>query len=169
MYELNTTTFEQKAREIRLLILDIDGILTDGKLYFTHDGREVKIFHVHDGLGLKMVRQRMPIAIISGRDSEPVRQRMAELGIQHVYLNIEHKIQIYEKLLMEFNLTDAQVAYMGDDLPDLPILLRAGLGITVPNAVESVKQKVHWITTRTGGNGAVREVCDQLLQAQATS
>lgn len=158
-----------RAKKIKLLILDIDGVCTDGKLYFNEQGETLKVFHVHDGLGMKLLQKSgVIIAVISARNSAAVNYRLQSLGITQVYQGQENKLIAFEKILQELQLTEDDVAYLGDDLPDLPIIRRVGLGMCVANANQHVKQHAHHITTQSGGNGAVREVCELIMQAQNT-
>lgn len=160
-------SLSHKAREIRAFFLDVDGVLTDGSFYLTPQGDELKRFHTHDGLGLQRLQQQgILVAIISGRHSETVAHRMRELKIQHVFQGITTKLTAYEALLQQFKLSDQAVAYMGDDLPDLPVLTRVGFSIAPANAVLPVRQKVDWVTNREGGNAAVREACEFILFAK---
>lgn len=157
----------QKAKHIKALFLDVDGVLTDGSFWLTPRGEELKQFHTQDGVGLKALQQLgITIAILSGRDSETVTHRMRELNIQHVYQGLEAKLPTYEQLRDQLQLQDHEIAYMGDDLPDLPVLTQVGLSIAPANATQPVQAKVDWVTQRTGGAAAVREVCDLLLQAR---
>lgn len=157
----------ENAAKIRCLILDVDGVLTDGRLYFNEQGEVVKVFHAQDGLGIKLLQQAgITVAIISGRNSPIVQKRAEELAIAHIYQGQENKLPALEQLMMKLGLTDEQFAYVGDDLPDLPLIQRVGLGIAVANAVAAVKKHALWQTQRSGGDGAVREVCDFLLEAQ---
>lgn len=157
----------EKAKNIQLLILDVDGILTTGALYYGNAGFEMRGFHIHDGLGIKLLQQTgVKIAIISGKNSEAVTRRMQELNINHVYLGHEDKLPVYHDLKKKLNLDDSQIAYMGDDLPDLPLLIHAGLAITVPQAPDIIKQHVDFVTTKKGGKGAVREVCELIMESQ---
>lgn len=158
---------EQRAAKIRLLICDVDGVLTDGRLYFGPEGESLKVFHAHDGVGLKMLsKNHIETALISARDSPMVYLRAQELSINHVYTGVANKIDTFDALLKALNLTDCQVAYIGDDTPDLPLIKRAGLGIAVANAHSSIKEQAVWQTVHKGGRGAVREVCDLILTAQ---
>lgn len=158
-----------RARSIRFLLLDVDGVLTDGSLWFDEQGREVKGFSIYDGLGIRLLREAgVSVGFLSGRRSEVVAHRAKELGVEEVHLGIRDKVSVYEDILLRLGLTDAEVAYVGDDLIDLPILLRVGLSVAVPNAVATVLQKVQWVTKRQGGEGAVREVADVLLKARRT-
>lgn len=157
----------QKAKQIKAAFFDVDGVLTDGKIYFSDNGTEYKAFHSHDGMGIKMLlRAKIEIAIITARRSELVTRRMAELGVKHVYQGQEDKVQTYELLKQELNLQDQDIAYTGDDLNDLGPIRRCGLGIAVANASPLIIQYADWCTTRHGGSGAVREVCEFILSAQ---
>jgi 3-deoxy-D-manno-octulosonate 8-phosphate phosphatase (KDO 8-P phosphatase) len=157
----------ERARHVRLLVLDVDGVLTDGRLHITADGEETKVFHVRDGSGIVAVqRAGIQVAIISGRDSAAVARRAAELGIVHVRQGIGDKGAALDHLLQELQLTPAALACVGDDTPDLPMLERAALAVAVADAHVSVRPAAHWITTAAGGHGAVREVCDLLLHAR---
>jgi 3-deoxy-D-manno-octulosonate 8-phosphate phosphatase (KDO 8-P phosphatase) len=156
-----------RARQVRLLVLDVDGVLTDGRLHITADGEETKVFHVRDGSGIVAVqRAGIQVAIISGRASAAVARRAAELGIQHVRQGISDKGAALDQLLQELQLAPAALACVGDDTPDLPMLQRAALAVVVADAHASVRPAAHWITTAAGGHGAVREVCDLLLHAR---
>lgn len=157
----------EKAKKIKLVIFDVDGVLTDGRLYFDPHGNEMKVFHVHDGFGVRqLLTNGIEVAIISGRESPAVAKRMARLGIQHVYQGQENKVPIFEELLNKLNLDPEQIAYIGDDLLDIPLIKRAGLGMTVPNAYPLVKEYASFQTENAGGYGAAREVCDLILLAQ---
>jgi 3-deoxy-D-manno-octulosonate 8-phosphate phosphatase (KDO 8-P phosphatase) len=161
--------FEEKARAIRLAIFDVDGILTTGQLVYSSNGTEYKSFDVRDGLGMKLLQQSgVQVGIITSRNSQIVTQRMQDLGIQHVYQGFADKIPAYEALKQKLNLTDANIAYIGDDLPDLPLIRRAGLGITVPNAPALLLEHADWVTQANGGNGVAREVSEFIMQAQGT-
>lgn len=158
---------QERAAVIRLLLLDVDGVLTDGRLYFDSNGNEMKAFNTRDGLGIKALqRSGIEVAVITGRESEMVTQRMAELDIQHVYQGRENKLNAFNDLLEVTDLGTEQVCFAGDDWIDLPILVRVGLAVTVADADEYVKDHVHWITQRKGGEGAVREICNLILAAQ---
>ena len=157
----------EKAKKIRLLILDVDGVLTTGALYYGSNGFEMRGFHIHDGMGIKLLMQaNIKVAIISSKQSDAVEKRLQELGITHAYLGQEDKRPAYEDLKTKLQLADDEIAYMGDDLPDLPLLRRAGLAITVPNAPEIIQQNADYITEKKPGKGAVREACEFLLKAQ---
>ena len=157
----------ERAAKIRLLVVDVDGVLTDGKLYFDHAGNELKAFNTRDGLGMKALQRfGIEVAVITGRKSEAVAHRMNQLGIKHVYQGREDKLDAFLDLLRITGLDAQQVCFAGDDWIDLPVLLRAGLAVSVADAEEQVKQQVHWITGRNGGDGAVREICNLILSAQ---
>ena len=158
-----------KAANIRLVIFDVDGVLTDGSLFLGDGGEEYKAFNSRDGHGMKMLqRSAVVIGIITGRTSDVVRHRMASLGIEHVYQGRLDKLPAFEDLISKLGLEPEQVAYVGDDVVDLPILIRAGLAIAVQDAHEMVKQHCHWITPNPGGRRAARDVCELIMQAQGT-
>lgn len=160
-----------RARAVRLLVFDVDGVLTDGRLYLGDDGQEYKAFHSLDGHGMKMLRQSgVDMAIITGRTSQVVLHRCRNLGIDPalVHQGVGDKKAAYETLLAQVGLQPEQVAFMGDDVVDLPVMLRCGLAITVPAAPCEVQQHAHLVTTRAGGMGAVREACEFIMKAQGT-
>jgi len=162
------TTSTESASRVRLLILDVDGVLTDGGLQFDNRGEEYKTFNSLDGHGIRMLLDSaIEVAIITGRQSEIVGHRMNDLGVQHIYQGCRDKLLAFESLLQVIDLEPEQVAYVGDDLPDLPIMQRVGFAIAVNNAHTFVKQNCDWVTTLSGGQGAVREVTDFILQAQS--
>ncbi len=157
----------QRAAQVKLAIFDVDGVLTDGKLCYAEDGRELKSFHVHDGFGLKRLHANgIEVAIITARISHLVSERTAELGIAHVYQGQEDKLACFEHLIHALKLEPSQCSYCGDDLPDLAVMRRVGLAIAVANAHPWIREQSHWHTRHAGGDGAVREVCDILLMAQ---
>jgi 3-deoxy-D-manno-octulosonate 8-phosphate phosphatase (KDO 8-P phosphatase) len=158
----------ERARKIRLLVLDVDGVLTDGRLFISPAGEEFKVFHVRDGSGLVAVqRQGVTVAIISGRDSEAVTRRADELGIRHVRQGVSDKAAELAALMRELGVSPAETACVGDDTPDLPMLKAAGLAIAVADAHPALRPVAHWVTPTRGGRGAVRDVCDLLLSAAA--
>lgn len=158
----------ERAGRIRLLVLDVDGVLTDGRLYLSPTGEELKVFHVRDGSGLVAVqRAGITVAIISGRDSAAVSRRAAELGIRHVRQGVVDKGAELDRLLTELGVEPVETACVGDDTPDLPMLRRVGLAVGVADAHPALLEAAHWITRAPGGRGAVREVCDLLLSARA--
>lgn len=159
----------ERAARIRLLICDVDGVLTDGRLFFTPDGQELKSFHARDGHGIKLLqRTGVETAVISGRHSPAVALRMDSLGVRHVYQGRESKLAPFEELLDLLALTPKQTAFVGDDLLDLPLMRRVGLAVAVSDAHFTITDSSHWTTTNPGGLGAVREVCDLIMHAQNT-
>lgn len=163
-----TKEVEAKAARIKLLILDVDGILTDGRIWWVEGTGWTRAFHVRDGYGMKLLMKAgIEIAIISGGDSKSVRERAAFLGIKHVYLGDENKITAFNKIMADIGLKPDQCAFMGDDLFDMPVLEKVGLAATVSTAVPEVKELAHFITRMPGGMGAVREVCDLIRKAQS--
>ena len=155
------------AKDIKLVIFDVDGVLTDGGIYFTDEGREIKKFNVKDGLGLSwLAKTDITVAIITGRTSSIVANRMKNLGINHVYQGRMNKLETYHNLLDALKLDHTQVAYVGDDVIDLPIMKQCILPIAVADAHDSAKSVAKLITKNKGGHGAGREVCDLLLTAQ---
>jgi len=163
----NKPQIDSLASNIKLLVLDVDGILSDGKLYFTNSGEEIKAFNTMDGLGLKLLMQAgIEVALITGRKSEIVNTRARNLGIRHVFQGSDDKVGILDELVKKLGMDYSSVAYAGDDLPDLACIKKAQLGITVPNGHFLLKESADAVTTREGGQGAVREICDWILQAQ---
>jgi 3-deoxy-D-manno-octulosonate 8-phosphate phosphatase (KDO 8-P phosphatase) len=157
-----------RAREVRLLILDVDGVLTDGSLQFDNRGEEYKTFNSLDGHGIRMLLDNaIEVAVITGRESKIVSHRMSDLGVRHIYQGCRDKLSAFEELLQTTGLKPELAAYVGDDLPDLPIMQRVGLAIAVNNAHAFVKQHCDWVTTLPGGKGAVREVTDLILESQS--
>ena len=158
-----------KAARIRLVIFDVDGVLSDGRLIIGDDGQEYKAFNTKDGHGMKMLRSSgVEIGIITGRTSNVVALRMDGLGIEHLYQGQQDKLPAYEELKTKLGLKDEQVAYMGDDVVDLPILCRVGLAATVADAHPMVKRYAHWQSEYDGGRGAARELCELIMEAQGT-
>ena len=156
-----------RAKAIRLAIFDIDGVFTDDRLYFLADGSEFKTFNTLDGLGIKMlINSGVRTAIISGRSTPTVERRARNLGIQHLYQGREDKLVVLDELLAELKLGYEQAAYLGDDLPDLPVIRRVDLGMAVANADGFVRRHAQGVTQARGGEGAVREFCELILQAQ---
>lgn len=168
MYGFKYSTFDiamVDLTEIKLLVLDVDGVLTDGTLIMNSDGSESKSFNTLDGHGIRMWRRAgLQVAIISGRESEPTRRRAAQLDIEHVFQDCHFKLPVIEELLAKLHLTPEKVAYVGDDLPDVPVIRYVGFGVAVANAVDEVKQHADYVTTRPGGRGAVREVIEHILK-----
>jgi len=166
---LNDLTPELRARaaKVKLLALDVDGILTDGRLWFTSDGKESKAFHVLDGQGMKLLREHeIEVALITARESPVVQARARELGLRHVYQGSRDKFDSLNHLCHALSIKHDQVAYMGDDLPDLPVLKVVGFAAAPANAHPWVRDYAHWHSHAAGGEGAVRELCDIILLAQ---
>jgi 3-deoxy-D-manno-octulosonate 8-phosphate phosphatase (KDO 8-P phosphatase) len=160
---------EAKAQEIKLVIFDVDGVLTDGSLYIGDDGQEYKAFNSRDGHGMKMLQfSGIEIGIITGRTSDVVRHRMQNLGVEHVYQGKQEKLPAFDELKTKLGLQENQIAYVGDDVVDLSIMRRVGLAIAVNDAHPLIKQHAHWLTTSPGGRGAAREVCEMIMEAQGT-
>lgn len=157
----------KKAEQIKLVIFDIDGVLTTGALFIGDDGQEYKAFNSKDGHGLRMLQDGgVEVAILTGRKSNVVAHRAKDLGITRVYQGKRNKLPAYEELLTETGYSHEQIAYVGDDVVDLPVMSKVGLAISVQDAHVFVKQHSHWVTQNNGGCGAGREVCELILQAQ---
>ena len=157
----------QRAAKIKLLIFDVDGVLTNGQIIFGDDGQEYKAFNSRDGHGMKMLHEHgVEIAIITGRTSKVVEHRMANLGITQVFQGQAHKLPAYEKLIKQLAIAPEETAYVGDDVVDLPILTRVGLAVAVADAHSLVAKHAHWQTPSKGGEGAARDVCELILEAQ---
>lgn len=156
-----------RAQKIKLLILDVDGVMTNGEIIFSRDGDAMKVFNPTDGLGLSIAqRAGIRVAIITGRQSDMVRLRAMELKIPDIYQGFIDKLQAFAELQDKYGITAAEIAYVGDDLNDLPVLMRAGLACAPANAVEDVKNRVHYVCRREGGRGAVREIVEMILKVQ---
>lgn len=157
----------KRARRVRCLFLDIDGVLTDGRLYIGADGAEFKTNYVRDGYGIKrLLAHGVDVAVISGRPSEAMRQRLSFLGVKHVVLDREDKLPAYEQIRDRLGLADADCAVMGDDAPDLPVMARAGLALAPADAHACALRAAHWVSRHPGGLGAVRDAADMILTAQ---
>jgi len=155
------------ARTVRLLALDVDGVLTDGRLYYSADGEQLKVFNTLDGHGLKMLQASgVQVAVITGRNSPAMARRIKDLGIDHLYAGREDKLTALQELWQATGLNADQTAYMGDDWPDLPAMRASRLGATVPNACDAVLKQADWCAEREGGLGAVRELCELIMGAQ---
>lgn len=155
---------QQTATQLKLLALDVDGVLTDGRIYYDSAGRELKAFNIRDGLGIKLLqRDGIDVAIITGRQSPMVTRRATELGISQVIQGREDKLSALESLCADNKVTLTECAYMGDDLPDLAAIRAAGLGLTVSDAAQSVRDAADWVASLPGGAGAVREACEMIL------
>jgi 3-deoxy-D-manno-octulosonate 8-phosphate phosphatase (KDO 8-P phosphatase) len=152
-----------------LLVLDVDGVLTDGTLYFSSTGEEIKAFNIQDGLGIKLLQASgVAVAIITGRQSRALELRAENLGVRHLYQSAEDKLTAFGGLLSTLALVPAAAACMGDDLPDVPLMRRCGLAVSVPDAPTIVQCHAHYVTRKAGGRGAVRELCELLMDAHGT-
>ncbi len=164
---LDRQTLLARAARVRLAVFDVDGVLTDGRLFLGESGNEYKAFHVRDGHGLVMLLESgCQIAVITARSSNIVAERMAALGIEYVYQGEQDKGARLTRLIAELGLSAGEVAYVGDDVIDLPAMVRVGLPIAVADAHAEVKQQAAWVTRQPGGQGAAREVCELIMQAQ---
>lgn len=160
-------TIRERAARIRLVIFDIDGVLTNCKLYLAPDGTELKTSNVKDGLGIRLLLDAgIQVAVISGRPSPAYEARLRSLGVEHIVLSTRDKIPAYEQLLSDLGLSDEQVAHMGDDAPDVPLMERVGLALSVADGHATAHNAAHWISQNNGGDGAAREACDLILEAQ---
>lgn len=159
----------ERAKKIKLVVFDVDGVMTDGRLIIGDDGLEYKAFNSQDGLGMKLLKASgVDMAIITGRTSNVVTKRAESTGIGHFYQGVEDKLEAFLDLLQQTGLSPEQCAFMGDDVVDLPPMRRSGLAVTVPAAPPLVKQHAHFVTPREGGRGAVRDLCEFIMRAQGT-
>ncbi|MGW8287305.1 MAG: KdsC family phosphatase [Desulfobulbales bacterium] len=159
-----------KAKGLKLLLLDVDGVLTDGTITYTHEGTEIKSFHTRDGFGIRLLLESgIEVGLITARESEAVKRRVQDLGLKHVFQKTKNKLEVFDQLLKELGLEPTEVGYMGDDWLDLPLLVRVGFAATVADAVPEVLQIAHYVTRRKGGQGAVREVCELILEAKGVN
>ena len=167
---LKSLTAPDRARlaQIKLVLLDVDGVLTDGKITYNGTGEEIKNFSVKDGLGIRLLMDSgITVGIITGRRSGALSARCQNLGIDLLYDGIrKSKIEVFQQILSDLNLSEAETAFVGDDLPDLGVMKRCGLSFTVADAVDEVKYQADFITKCSGGNGAVREICESILHAK---
>lgn len=163
---LHSAPMKERLQKIRCLLMDVDGVLTDGKLHFTSEGQEFKTFDVQDGHGISMaIRAGLLLGLVSGRPSKATEKRAADLGLKIVKQAGVNKMEMVEEIKREHNLRDEEIAFIGDELVDLPVLRRVGFAVAVPNAVDEVKKVAHYTTQRRGGDGAVREVIEMILKA----
>ena len=161
------TSIVHKLADIRLVAFDVDGVFTDGRFYLSDDGIESKTFNTQDGFGIRqLIRWGISVAVISGRQSQAVKRRMAELDVQHVVQGCKDKVAALEGIIEALGISAAECAYVGDDIPDLPLLEYVGVSVAVRNAVVSVRDSCDYTTAASGGYGAVREVCDLLISAR---
>ncbi len=159
----------ERAKKIKLVLFDVDGVLTDGSLFFGDDGQEYKAFYSRDGLGIKLLqRTGVEVGVITARQSQLVVHRMENLGIEHFYQGSLDKTIAFKELLTKLNLTPDQTAYAGDDVIDLPVLTQVGLAVAVQDAHPFVKKHAHWITEHNGGRGAARDLCELIMEAQGS-
>jgi 3-deoxy-D-manno-octulosonate 8-phosphate phosphatase (KDO 8-P phosphatase) len=166
---MNAISMEDRVRQVRMIVFDIDGVLTDGSLFYGDDGQEYKAFNSRDGHGIKMLQASgVAAGIITGRTSQVVLHRARNLGISRIFQGAHDKLDAFENLLLEMGMDPEQIAYMGDDIVDLPVLRRCGLAVTVPDAPDEVKARCHLVTRAGAGQGAAREVCELIMRAQGT-
>jgi 3-deoxy-D-manno-octulosonate 8-phosphate phosphatase (KDO 8-P phosphatase) len=164
-----TPDLSQRARQVRLALFDVDGVMTDGTLFVSGQGESFKPFNILDGLGLKLLKSSgVATGILTGRSSAAVSTRAGELDIDHLIQGAHDKLRAYVELQQQLGLADEQICYMGDDLPDLPVLRRCGLALSPPGAVDEVRSEVHFVTRTRGGRGAVREACELIMRAQGS-
>lgn len=169
MPELSSDALQQRLNAIRLVIFDVDGVLTDGRLMLGDDGQEYKAFNSKDGHGMRMLQDSgVALAILTGRRSQVVERRAADLGIGHVIQGRRDKLPAFEELLETTGMHPEAVAYVGDDVVDLPVMRRVGLAVAVADASPLIREHAHWITATPGGHGAAREVCERIMQAQGS-
>ncbi len=160
-------SIQEKLKKIKLLILDVDGVMTDGSIIIDDEGHELKSFNVRDGHGIKILqRYGVKVVILTGRKSKVVEYRAKDLEIEDVYQGTLNKKEVFEKILDKRKLSADKVAYIGDDIVDIPVLKRVGFSVAVDDALDIVKKSVDYVTKNSGGHGAVREVCEMILQAQ---
>ncbi|MEJ6951177.1 KdsC family phosphatase [Natronospora cellulosivora (SeqCode)] len=162
--------FIKKAKNIKMLIMDVDGTLTDGKIYLGNQGEELKTFNVKDGLGIKLLEEyNISTALITGRKSKIVDLRARELGIKEVHQGIDSKIEVYNYLKKKYNIEDKEIAYVGDDINDFELLKKVGLSLTLNDAIPEVKEECDFISSKKGGEGAVREIIDYIIESKNIS
>ena len=158
---------DARAQRVRALLLDVDGVLTDGRMTYLPGGGETRSFHVRDGLGVQLLMAAgIPVVFISGKRNEVVQRRGEELGVKLLKLGVEDKVAAFEACVQELDVTEEEVAYVGDDLPDLPLIRRCGLGFAVADAAPEVRATANVVLRANGGQGAVREVCERILKAK---
>jgi len=157
----------QKAQKIKLLLLDVDGVLTNGSITYTHQGEEIKSFHCRDGFGINILKKAgVEVGIITARQSEALLRRAKDLSLTHVYQGVRNKVSCFSQLLEKLKLEPSEIAFMGDDWLDLPLLTRVGLAAAVADCAPELKGSVHFISSHNGGTGAVRELCDLIIEAK---
>ena len=164
--KMKTNAWPQKLKDIRLLLLDVDGVLTDGSIIYNDGGGETKVFNAKDGLGLRLViRAGIKVGFVTGRKSNALHHRCRDLGIELMYDGVQHKARLLDEIVEQTGVSAEATAFIGDDIPDLSMMRRVGLSIAVADAHEFVRRNADWVTSAAGGRGAVREVCDALLKA----
>ncbi len=164
---MNTSTLSEKLKHIQLLLLDVDGVLTDGSIIYDDKANEIKVFNAKDGFGLKLVMSAgIKVGLVTGRTSKALHRRCRDLGIRYIYDGVQQKARLLDKITAETGVAADNAAFIGDDLPDLPLMKRIGLSIAVADAHELVRHHSDWVTSAPGGRGAVREVCDAMLKAR---
>ena len=160
-------SIKEKLKGIKLLILDVDGVMTDGRIIMDNEGKEIKNFNVRDGHGLKLLqRYGIKVAILTGRQSKVVEHRAKDLDIKDVYQKVFHKKDVFEKIMKNHKLSPDEAAFIGDDIVDIPVLRRVGFSVAVADAADVVKKSVDYVARNSGGRGAVREICEMILKAQ---
>lgn len=165
---MNSKKTENSLAQVRLVAFDVDGVFTDGRFYLSEDGVESKAFYTQDGFGVRqLIQAGVEVAVISGRKSAAVDQRMTELGIAHILQGCKDKVAAFSELTARLGISDSECVYAGDDIPDVPLLEKVGYSVAVANAVDAVRDLCDYTTTANGGFGAVREICDKVLAAQA--
>lgn len=161
------TSLKEKIANIQLLVLDVDGVLSDGKIILSNDGNETKHFDVKDGLGMLLLQKfGVKLAVITGKSSQIVHNRLTALGVNDIYQGQKNKIKAYEDLLTKHQISKENIAYMGDDLPDLTLMMKSAVSFAPADALSAVKTRVDYVTAQKGGYGAVREVCDLILESK---
>ncbi len=164
---MNGKKTETSLARVRLVAFDVDGVFTDGRFYLSDDGIESKAFYTQDGFGIRqLIQAGVEVAVISGRKSAAVDQRMTELGVAHILQGCEDKVAAFSELTAKLGISDSECVYAGDDIPDVPLLEKVGYSVAVANAVDTVRDLCDYTTTANGGFGAVREICDKVLAAQ---
>lgn len=164
---MNSKKTENSLARVRLVAFDVDGVFTDGRFYLSDDGIESKAFYTQDGFGIRqLIQAGIEVAVISGRKSAAVDQRMTELGVAHILQGCKDKVAAFSELTARLGISDSECIYAGDDIPDVPLLEKVGYSVAVANAVDTVRDLCDYTTTAKGGLGAVREICDKVLAAQ---
>lgn len=161
-------SLKERALRLKLLLMDVDGVLTDGSLYYTRGGEEVKVFNVHDGLGIKLLQGAgITTGVISGRESRALKNRLEELGVEEVFMGRLEKSSVLSEILTKRGLREEEVGFIGDDLVDIPVLERVGFPVAVRDAPRRVRELAAYVTTKEGGRGAVREVAELILKLRS--